>query len=127
MVNTEKLSRLWTAYNSIVKVQPADLETSLDDLGISRQRLAEWREVRDAGADVIENAINEALSENRPPATAQGVDVATSLQAGTKFRQIEEHEVAVPGSPVTQDVHVSDISGGCNASATRSRIVVDQC
>lgn len=38
-----------------------------EDLGIDRRRVAEWREIRDAGDEVIEQAINGALSEGRAP------------------------------------------------------------
>jgi phage N-6-adenine-methyltransferase len=43
---------------------------TVEELGISRQRLSEWRDVRDAGEDVVEDAINQALLENRPPTKA---------------------------------------------------------
>jgi hypothetical protein len=34
-----------------------------DSLGLDRRRVAEWRETRDAGEDVVEEAINEAIEE----------------------------------------------------------------
>jgi hypothetical protein len=40
---------------------------TLNDLGISRQRLSEWREVRDAGEEIVEEAIQDALDEGRAP------------------------------------------------------------
>jgi hypothetical protein len=40
---------------------------TLDDLGVSRQRVAEWRETRDAGESVVEQAITTALDEGRAP------------------------------------------------------------
>lgn len=43
---------------------------TLDDLGVPRQRLAEWRDVRDAGEHVVESAITEALGEGRAPTKA---------------------------------------------------------
>lgn len=48
-------------------VQTADIPATLDELGVTRQRLAEWRDVRDAGERVIEQAINSALAEGRAP------------------------------------------------------------
>ena len=36
-------------------------------LGIDRRRVAEWREIRDAASEVVEQAINGALSEGRAP------------------------------------------------------------
>jgi phage N-6-adenine-methyltransferase len=43
---------------------------TLDELGVSRQRLSEWREMRDAGEDVVEGAIESALAEGRAPTKA---------------------------------------------------------
>lgn len=46
-------------------------ETTIDDLGVSRQRLCEWRETRDAGEDVTRDLIAEwakaALDEESTP------------------------------------------------------------
>jgi phage N-6-adenine-methyltransferase len=42
----------------------------MDDLGVSRQRLAEWRELRDAGETAVESAIQSALDEGRQPTKA---------------------------------------------------------
>ena len=39
----------------------------LEDIGVSRQRLSEWREVRDAGEQVVEGALRRAISEGRAP------------------------------------------------------------
>lgn len=46
--------------------QPA----TFDDLGIDRRRVSEWREIRDAGPEVVEQAIEGALAEGRPPTKA---------------------------------------------------------
>lgn len=35
-------------------VRSADIPAKLEDLGVSRQRLSEWRDVRDAGEQVVE-------------------------------------------------------------------------
>lgn len=40
---------------------------TLDDLGFDRRRVAEWRDTRDAGEEVVEEAIEQALSEDRAP------------------------------------------------------------
>jgi hypothetical protein len=37
------------------------------DLGIDHRRVSEWREVRDAGPEVVERAIGVALGEGRAP------------------------------------------------------------
>jgi phage N-6-adenine-methyltransferase len=64
-----ELQRAGGARNFIV--QPSDNEAaSLDDLGIDRRRVSEWREVRDAGPEVVEQAIGEALDEGRAPTKA---------------------------------------------------------
>lgn len=41
-----------------------------EDLGISRQRVSDWRSVRDAGEEVVETAIDSALAEGRAPTKA---------------------------------------------------------
>jgi phage N-6-adenine-methyltransferase len=48
------------------------------ELGISRQRVAEWRELRDAGEHVIDEAIQAALDEGRAPTNA---DVDRAVKA----------------------------------------------
>lgn len=45
------------------KLPPA----TLSDLGVSRQRVSEWREIRDAGEDAVEEALTTALDEGRTP------------------------------------------------------------
>ena len=42
-------------------------EATYDDLGISSQRVSEWRDIRDAGEEAIEDAIQTALDEGRAP------------------------------------------------------------
>lgn len=42
----------------------------LNELGVDRQRLSEWRETRDAGPEVVEQAIQSALGEGRAPTKA---------------------------------------------------------
>jgi phage N-6-adenine-methyltransferase len=41
--------------------------SDMDELGIDRRRLSEWRETRDAGEAVVEQAISSALAEGRAP------------------------------------------------------------
>jgi ParB family chromosome partitioning protein len=48
------------------------------ELGISSQRVAEWRELRDAGERVIDEAIQAALDEGRAPTNA---DVQRAVEA----------------------------------------------
>ena len=48
-------------------VQSSDI-ASLDRLGVDRQRLSEWRALRDAGGEeLVEQALTEALEEGRAP------------------------------------------------------------
>jgi phage N-6-adenine-methyltransferase len=49
---------------------PDTFPATYDELGLSRQRVAEWRELRDAGEPVIDEAIQEALAEGRAPTNA---------------------------------------------------------
>jgi phage N-6-adenine-methyltransferase len=43
---------------------------TLDDLGLDRRRVAEWRELRDAGEQIVDQAIQAALDEDRAPTDA---------------------------------------------------------
>jgi len=43
---------------------------SFDELGIDRRRVAEWRQLRDAGEQVIDEAIQSALDDGRAPTNA---------------------------------------------------------
>jgi hypothetical protein len=52
--------------NGDLASQPA----SIEDIGVSTQRLSEWREVCDAGEEVVEAAIEGALGEGRAPTQA---------------------------------------------------------
>jgi len=47
----------------------SDIPT-LSDLGVRRDQLHEWREVRDAGEGVVEDAIQSALADGRAPTKA---------------------------------------------------------
>ena len=38
-----------------------------DSLGLDRRRVSEWREVRDAGEEVVEGAIRQALEDGQAP------------------------------------------------------------
>jgi phage N-6-adenine-methyltransferase len=53
------------------KVRDPDLENAtFDELGLDRRRVAEWRELRDAGEQFVDQAIQTALDENRAPTNA---------------------------------------------------------
>ncbi|SUS04954.1 hypothetical protein DF3PB_160006 [uncultured Defluviicoccus sp.] len=53
--------------------------TTLNELGLSRQRVAEWREMRDAGEAVVDEAIQAALDEGRAPTNA---DIQRAVKGG---------------------------------------------
>jgi phage N-6-adenine-methyltransferase len=52
-------------------VQSSDIPpATFDELGVDRRRVAEWRELRDVGEEVVNQAIQAALDENRAPTNA---------------------------------------------------------
>ena len=59
-------------------VRDPDKVATYPEIGISRQRVAEWRELRDAGESVIDEAIQAALDEGRAPTNA---DVQRAVEA----------------------------------------------
>jgi hypothetical protein len=73
---------------------------TLDELGVSRQRLSEWREVRDAGPDVVESAIQEALDEGRAPTKA---DIRRNIR-GTQGTGNNEWNTPAEYVPLARDV-----------------------
>lgn len=54
-----------------VRSADTDLPTSYSDLGIDRRRVSEWRELRDAGPEAVDQAINTALAEERTPTKSE--------------------------------------------------------
>jgi phage N-6-adenine-methyltransferase len=54
-----------------------EVNPTLAELGLSRQRVDEWRELRDAGENVVEAAIQAALDEGRAP-TSGGIQRAVN-------------------------------------------------
>jgi phage N-6-adenine-methyltransferase len=69
---------------------------SFGELGLSRQRVAEWRELRDAGEAVIDEAIQEALDEGRAPTDA---DIQRAVKSGhhrTRFTGENEWYTPAP-------------------------------
>jgi N6-adenosine-specific RNA methylase IME4 len=72
-------------------VQTSDKLASLDDIGVSRQRLSEWREVRDAGNDVVEGALSRAIAEGRSPTKAEILQAAREIrgEGDKKVRRAE--------------------------------------
>lgn len=54
---------------------------SLEDIGINRQRLNEWRTVRDAGEEVVSEVIQNALSEGRAPTNSEILKASKEIRA----------------------------------------------
>jgi N6-adenosine-specific RNA methylase IME4 len=52
-----------------------------DSLGLDRRRVSEWREVRDAGEQVVEGAIKTALAEGRAPTKSEILEAAKAIRA----------------------------------------------
>lgn len=55
---------------------------TLDEVGIDRRRLHEWREMAEVGEDAIEEAIDEAVDEGRAPTQA---DVKKALNGAVQI------------------------------------------
>ena len=54
--------------DSIVQTSDNRTEATFKDLNLDRRRVAEWRQLRDAGGEpLVEKVIQDALSEGRPP------------------------------------------------------------
>jgi hypothetical protein len=78
---------------------------TLRDIGVRRDQLQEWREVRDAGEAVVEEAIQEALAEERTPTKA---DVMSRVRRGrpVKFEVVyEDVKIAAPFYPAPAREH----------------------
>jgi hypothetical protein len=65
---------------------------TLDEIGISSQRFAEWRELHDASENAVEAAIQSAVDEDRAP-TSAGNQRALMLVAATS---IFDHGIRYP-------------------------------
>jgi len=64
--------------------------TTFDSLDLDRRRVAEWREMRDAGPEAVETAIGKALSEGRAPTKKEILDAAKSIRAEETERRRDE-------------------------------------
>jgi phage N-6-adenine-methyltransferase len=67
--------------------------TTYNELGLSRQRVAEWRELRDAGEVVIDDTIQQALDEGRAPTNA---DIQRAVTGHHRARFTGENEWYTP-------------------------------
>lgn len=75
----------------------------LGDLNLDSRRVSEWRDVRDAGEEVIEGTLRRALSEGRTPTKAEILQAAREIrnerQGDKKERRAErERELAAKQS-----------------------------
>ena len=59
------------------------LPATVDDLGLDRRRMADWRKMADAGEAVVLGAISDALDEGRE---ATAADVKRAVSGGPVFR-----------------------------------------
>jgi N6-adenosine-specific RNA methylase IME4 len=60
-----------------------DRGVSLGDIGVSSQRVSEWRDLRDAGEGAVETAISKALAEGRPPTKTEILQAAREIKGAT--------------------------------------------
>src|SRR5512134_1699762 len=70
-----------------------EVNPTLVELGLSRQRVAEWRDLRNAGEAVIDEAIQEALDEGRAPTNA---DIQRAVRGHHRTRFTGENEWYTP-------------------------------
>lgn len=66
---------------------PGNSTATLEELGVSSQRVSEWRAVRDAGEEAVEDAIREAMEDGRPP-TKSGILRKTARVSSAKIRRL---------------------------------------
>jgi hypothetical protein len=62
-------------------VRTSDKLASLDEIGVARQRLAEWRVLRDAGIEAVDAAIDAQFAEGKVP-TKSGIQAALAGYTG---------------------------------------------
>lgn len=72
---------------------------ALEEIGVSHQRVSEWRDLRDAGNEVVETTIGKALSEGRAPTKSEILQAAREIRghaAGQKkeSRAAKERDLA---------------------------------
>jgi phage N-6-adenine-methyltransferase len=96
-------------------VRASDIDpVTLDDLGIPRQRAAEWRDLRDAGGEeVVERAIDSALAEGRAPTKA---DIAAEVH-NHRAQGTGENEWYTPAAYIAA---VRRVLGGIDLDPTSS-------
>lgn len=88
------------------KVRTPDLES----LGVSKQRVAEWRQVRDAGPEKVEKAIANALKEGRAPTKN---DIRRQVTLDPEFQA--EAEAAARDIEIERDERIATSGAGALA------------
>jgi phage N-6-adenine-methyltransferase len=76
------------------KVQSSDIDpATLAELGLSRQRIDEWRELHNAGENAVEAAIQSAVDEGRAPTNA---DIQRAVRGHHRTQFTGENEWYTP-------------------------------
>lgn len=73
-------------------VPASDNGAKLSELGISRQRVNEWRKVAEAGEEKVEQAISEALADGRAPTKADVHRAAGIVKEKPKSNEDQQFE-----------------------------------
>jgi phage N-6-adenine-methyltransferase len=99
-------------------VRASDNSTiTISDLGLSRQRVAEWRRVRDAGQEVVNDAIDGALAQGRAPTKS---DVKRAAEEATRSDLTPTPSPSTapeqPKAPQTFSVPSQDVQPGPDAN-----------
>ena len=63
-------------------------EVTMKELGLDDRRVAEWRDVRDAGEEVVEETIQTALKEGRTPTKTEILDAAKERKGKPRKRYV---------------------------------------
>lgn len=88
--------------DSIVQTSDNRTEATFEDLNLDRRRVAEWRQLRDAGGEpLVEKVIQGALSEGRPPKASDIRNEVRKLTVMTRARTIPER--IIPTTVVRHD------------------------
>lgn len=75
------------------QVRASDLAT-LDDIGVSKQRVSEWREVRDAGDEIVNETIDAAVREGRTPTKAEILRAAREIKSADAKKKVSNLRAA---------------------------------
>lgn len=93
-------------------VQGSDMSA----VGLDRRRLAEWRDVRDAGEEVVDQTIAKALDEGRAPTKAEIVEAANRIKREKKQKKKQERKA-----------HVATLAAAVKPTAERFQVYNEDC